>query len=548
MVILWKGSVMKILSSFVISVIVFLAISQQSDAHDDGKCGTFSSLNKDISLLNNPRPFAQKAISSPSGTFLIHYDIEGVHSVDLKDADANTVPDWIDSVAYYFDYAYRLQVDTLGYTAPPSDTGGGSKQYDIYVRELATQNIYGVTIPTESEITGGAYLKFKSYIVIDNNYSIDDKNTSGNPVFSTFGYDGLKATIVHEYFHAIQIGSYGRTNFSAYYEMASTWMEWRAFPEVYDYVLQARRFFTSPQAYYFGREEAEFGYKYGPFALYMTSRFGDNLMRQSWEELRNGQAPYKALDIACVKNGTTLQALWCEFLPLLYRTGSRSRKLGFPQELPVAHLYPLLQESYTETFTEPSISISQRIPAYSAFFLRNILVPEGTNTPDTADIIFTNPNTDAIVRGSAADASFIFELRSNPDLEQQISGTTYSWSYTVDGAKPCYFSNISNGYVTDGVDNVFPSPYRLGIDDELFFPAPAQSLVGKEVTLEVFDISTHVLLHQETTIIRASTVPGKNSLLRVVTWKPDNELSTGVYLYKLRYFDTITFGKFAIKH
>lgn len=270
-------------------------------------------------------------------------------------------------------------------------------------------------------------------------------------------------------------------------------------------------------------------------------------MRQSWEELRNGQAPYKALDIACVKNGTTLQSLWCEFLPLLYRTGSRSRKLGLPQELPVAHLYPLLKESYTEMFTEPSISISQRIPAYSAVLLRNILVPEGTNTPDTADIIFTNPNTDAIVRGSAADASFIFELRSNPGLDQQISGTMYSWNYTVDGAQPCYFSNVSNGYVTDGVDNVFPSPYRLGIDDELLFPAPAQSLVGKEVNLEIFDVSTRVLLYQQTTVIRASTVPGKNALLRVVAWKPDNELSTGVYLYKLRYFDTITIGKFVIK-
>ncbi|HRK58353.1 MAG TPA: hypothetical protein PLI74_01825 [Candidatus Kapabacteria bacterium] len=533
--------------SFVILGLVLFGLSLQSDAHEDSKCGTFASPNKDISVLNNPRPLAQRSISSPSGKFLIHYDIEGIHAVDVKDVDGNTVPDWIDSVGYYFDYAYRLQVDTLGYTAPPADTGGGSKQYDIYVRELASQNIYGVTNPTESEITGGAYLRFKSYIIIDNNYSQDDKNTAGTPVFSTFGYDGLKCTIVHEYFHAIQIGAYGRTNFSAYYEMASTWMEWRAFPEIYDYVLQARRFFTSPQTYYFGREEAEFGYKYGPFALYLTSRFGDNLMRQSWEEVRNGQAPYKALDIACVKNGTTLQGVWCDFLPLLYRTNSRSRKLGLPQELPVAHLYPALKESYTEMYSEPSISISQRIPAYSALFIRNILLPEGTNTPDTADIIFTNPHTDAIIRGSASDASFVYELRSNPGLEQQISGTTYSWSYSIDGAKPCYFSNVSNGYVTDGVDNVFPSPYRLGMDKELYFPAPAQSLVGKEIVLEIFDLSTRVLLHEEATVIRANTLPGKSTLLRVVTWKPDNVLSTGVYLYKLRYFDTITFGKFVIK-
>lgn len=535
-------------SSFAIVGVLFAILSLHLNAHEDGKCGTFTHEGKDIPVLNNQRPINQRSISSPSGLFLIHYDTEGIHAVDVRDNNANSIPDWIDSVGYYFDYSYRLQIDTLGYKAPPADTGGGTPQYDVYVRDIASQNIYGVTNPTESPIMDGTYLKFRSYIVIDNNYSEADKNSSGNPVFSTFGYDGLKCTIVHEYFHAVQIGAYGRTNFSAYYEMASTWMEWRAFPEIQDYILQARRFFTTPQAYYFGREEAEYGYKYGPFAIYLTLRFGDILMRQSWEEIGAGQAPYKALDIACIKNGTTLQDAWCLFLPLLYRTGDRSANLPFPQELPNSNKYPLLKETYNETFTEPSVNISQRIPPYSALFIRTILPPNGTNTPDTADILFTNPKTDAIVGGSASsDASFEFQLHSKPVFEQQISGTTYSWDYSVDGAKPCYFANVSNGFITEGVDNVFPSPYRVGIDKEIYFPAPSNSRVGKEVTLTILDIGTHRLLYEISSNIDEEPIPGKSTKRRVIKWSPEHTLSTGIYLYKLRYFDTVTIGKFVVK-
>jgi hypothetical protein len=83
------------------------------------------------------RPSLQKQFASESGKFLIHYDLSGTNAVDQTDTDANGVPDYVDSVAFYFDEAFKLESDETGYHQPPADKGnGGSLAYDVYLVEL----------------------------------------------------------------------------------------------------------------------------------------------------------------------------------------------------------------------------------------------------------------------------------------------------------------------------------------------------------------------------------------------------------------------------
>ena len=42
------------------------------------------------------------------------------------------------TVAATLDSVWRLQVEVLGYAAPPSDGGMDGEEYDVYIRELGT--------------------------------------------------------------------------------------------------------------------------------------------------------------------------------------------------------------------------------------------------------------------------------------------------------------------------------------------------------------------------------------------------------------------------
>lgn len=535
-----------LITSLVIASIFFLQVDTVKAHEHDGKCGTFNSEWKGEKVQNG-RPANQFQISSPSGKFLIHYDNTGENAVPQDDKNLNNIPDWVDSVAYYFDYAYRLQIDTLGYPVPPTDAEGGSSQYDVYIHELGKQGIYGVTYKTENPITGKHYLRFRTYIVIDNDYSERDTRSDGGKTFATFGYDGLKCTIVHEYFHAIQLGCYGQTDFNSYYEMASTWMEWRAFPEIKDYIYQARRFFLNPSDVYFGRIEGEYGYKYGPFAIYTTLRYSDNLMRESMESILSGQAPYKALDLSLNKHGSSLRNTWCDFLPLAYRTGYRAQEQQFPTELPNAKEYPALKASKLEQYSEPSYTISNRIPSFNLFLARCILPQEGTNTPDTADFILTNPDTEAILNGSGSDRSMSFRVTSSETLSHKIDGTPFYWEYILDGLQTCNYSILTSGFITEGVEYCFPSPFRPDIDPKLYIPAPSNSRVGREISLSVYSLPNNTLVYNSTTTVSAVQFTDRGAQ-RVVVWEnPPSDLASGVYLYTLRYFDTTSVGKFSVK-
>ena len=154
------------------------------------------------------RPILSHSVLSSGGRFKIHYNTTGTHAVAPTDTDANGVPDYVDEAAHVFEAVWDLQINQLGYNPPPSD---GDGVYDVYIKNLAIQQAYGFAYPI-------AYPESRtpSYIEIDNNYT-----ENIYPVNSR-GFNGLRVTAAHEFFHAIQFGYYADDDAAWWQELTAT--------------------------------------------------------------------------------------------------------------------------------------------------------------------------------------------------------------------------------------------------------------------------------------------------------------------------------------
>ena len=59
---------------------------------------------------------------SPSGKFVLNYQNSGSNAVPQTDANSNTIPDYVENVATYFDYSYQQLVDSLELKNPINGT------------------------------------------------------------------------------------------------------------------------------------------------------------------------------------------------------------------------------------------------------------------------------------------------------------------------------------------------------------------------------------------------------------------------------------------
>ncbi len=224
------------------------------------------------------RPILSHSVLSSEGRFKIHYNTTGTHAVAPTDADANGVPDYVDEAARVFEAVWDLEINQLGYNPPPSD---GDGVYDVYIKNLALRSVYGYAHPiayTES--------RTPSYIEIDNNFT-----DSIYPVNSR-GFNGLRVTAAHEFFHAIQFGYYADNDAAWWQELTATWMEDVAYPDVNDFYhymsCSSYRscFYDDPEASLdkFSNSLHPFGASI--FAHHMEQVYGADVIKSVWELLR----------------------------------------------------------------------------------------------------------------------------------------------------------------------------------------------------------------------------------------------------------------------
>lgn len=179
---------------------------------------------------------------------------------------------WVDKTLSVLERVWRKEVDTLGYRRPPRDgERGGSGKYDVYLKDVGAQGLYGYC-STERRKRGRTAT---SYIVLDNDFSRDE--------FFTRPIKSLKATAAHEFFHAIQF-AHDYDDDGWFMESTATWMEERVFDGVND----NRQYLDAGQVGAPGSALDTYDnagvQQYGNWAFFehLTQRFGNRIVRRAW--------------------------------------------------------------------------------------------------------------------------------------------------------------------------------------------------------------------------------------------------------------------------
>ncbi len=290
-------------------------------------------LKKNVEIDENNRPVLDLQFESETGKFLVHYDSAGDDAPPPEDLDLDGVPDYVENVAYYFERAWRMEVDTLEFPAPEIDGElGGSEAYDIYLVNFGKDGIYGATYNSVEIFPQNKWPRFASYITIDNDYSETDSLTIDNrnyQTYETFGAEALEITSVHEFNHACQMtAGEAIPEADALNELSSMWMERRFYPESKDYLQHVRTFLKKPYKYPLGLTYwDEVGYKWTLFAEYLRKKFGDQVVVNTWLKVAEGDNIAPAFVESVEENGEDFADVMEVFLECLYRTGARAREV-----------------------------------------------------------------------------------------------------------------------------------------------------------------------------------------------------------------------------
>lgn len=580
-----KGNVQIILSKqntkvnmrFLFAVLLSVMILSFSDVVADdlhecdgcgGKCGTHLSLTPEgrehlqrIILWENEVPLVgHKSVISPNNIFKVHFDTTGFHAPSLKDLNQNGIPDYVDSVCYYFEHVYDIYIDEFGFRSPFPDSGGrGSDHYDVYLYDLGnsdpTENqdssdytiggIYGITSnATYDYISMEPFPRNYSYIMVDNDFAVTDsirrKGMRAQPAFRYPGIPSLKVTIAHEFFHAIQF-MYGRSEpaSATVMEMNAVAMERVFFPEVLDYLQYVRAVFRNPSSYPFGTDDSFIGYGHSIFNQYLIEKFGIDIMRIMWEKVALGNEVYSAIDLALKEFGSSMPLAWCEFVEWAYYTGSRASDKSFftnAQELPLIEPFSVIN------FSPPSGSASGNLTPLEFRMLRFFFPGEGDITDDTLDVMLANIDLQSASRQVNISRDYFWQVADNQIADsKKIEGINY-WEYSeIDNMFICPQTFVRPGGNTYEISHAYPNPFRRSLGHKnLNFPAPANTEIYKKVLLVVYDSE----MRQVFTKLLPITVNNKN---KVVVWSdvPEN-ISSGTYIFGVHNGDDVTIGKFAI--
>ncbi len=353
-----------------------------------GYCGTPYMLllaNKDIEAPAYMDPLAQRpslsfSYDTPQGNFKIHYDTSGTNAVlnpgvDVDPADG--VPDYVNFVGDICEHCWAYEIDTMGYTTPPSDSfyaGGGDGRYDFYLVDLGG-GLFGQTVPDSVY----DYPKYTSFIELDNDYS-----------WYLGGYQAaIEVTTAHEFFHSIQMG-YDATEYpnsypysTWWFECTAVWMEEQVYDEVNDYLNYLPYFYNYPARGLTasGSDNALALHKYAScvWPLYLSERFDQQIIKGMWEQC--GESPgynvINAMDLVLTNPiyGSNLDRAFGEFATWNYFTGSRADTIHQGVTFSEAARYPLIPDSLIKFFyTYPdTVLAGNEFPSPPEFLAANYI-------------------------------------------------------------------------------------------------------------------------------------------------------------------------------
>jgi hypothetical protein len=468
------------------------------------------------------RPEKQRSILSKGKNFRIHFDTLGFFAVNMEDNDHNGIPDYVDSVAFYFEYSLDKETKDLSFEGLLSDNGaGGGNEYDIYIEELSN-NTYGSTFPDEVINTSYANETYTSYITIDNNFE---------GYFSP-GISGLKVTAAHELFHAIQLCRYGVWWDDQYfYEICSTCMEQIIFPEIKDYLQYLYKYYSRTNIPFYSQED---GYSLVTWGLFLKSKYNPDILREILNYTRQVK-PLIAMDKALQDKKSSFINDYFEFSLWNYFTSWRTVQGKY---FPDAKKYPLVSSSSVAYYPYVSslLEISSNLQSLSTKY---IFIPY---KQDTITIIIANTNFDDAAQNLRQYYNYKFEVTNYKFGENSIKlSNGINIKFSAD--EPHYWKSIillNNESVTESEKIlVYPNPFYSS-GNQLTFLLPKTNQT--KVDLNIFSSNNVVFKSQ----CELKNILGQNG----ITWDgKDNNgytVSSGIYFYYILLENKEFSGKIAI--
>lgn len=448
--------------------------------------------------IQQVRPSLPLFRDSPTGRFRVHYATTGADAVPTEDETLNGVPDFVEECIEALELAWRVEVDTLGYLPPPSDRGaGGSDAVDVYLRDLAKagpggSSYYGLT-SLDQKLQSTPNETYSTWIDVDNDFAESDRDASGNVSFATYGIDALRVTCAHEFHHTIQSGRYGVAEMNrSLYELTSTWMEIRVWPNIRDWAAYTSLLLRSPESWPLDAGSANTGYVWGWFGNALTAAHPD-ILRSMWEFIATDMRTTTALVEACKKHGTTLTDIFCSSLQWLYRTGSRGA--GNPL-LPGAELLPEIRFLSDRPVESPSTTERGQLRVFEVRGFRFSVPSASSRPPVSVGIIVTNADEAYYAaEGRGDDWSYRVTLTSQPNgTDLRIDGT--QWGVRIQSA----YCSFVEGAQTVSLTGPYPQPLSLQRGRRIFIPFTDVAL-GTRVTLTLLTLSGVALRGTSSTVV-----------------------------------------------
>jgi hypothetical protein len=255
-------------------------------------------------LLERPeKPFTYRTTN-----FVIHYDTGGEYPVyhprvDIDPVDG--VPDYVNRVGDYMERSWYVEIDSMGYYAPPFDgTEGGDSLYDVYIDMPA-----GYTVPEgpSSQYPDRPWAAI-TWIIIGNDLRI--------PRYPDDPLPFCKACCAHELFHACQFVFIGQISYEEDYtawfqESCANWIQesvWDELNDVYYYLNDYLP--VSEKSLY--HEGGRHMYASWIWNQYLSENYGRDILYSIWLKHMEVYA-CAAIDSVLHTLGTTMNDQFQEF-------------------------------------------------------------------------------------------------------------------------------------------------------------------------------------------------------------------------------------------
>jgi hypothetical protein len=499
------------------------------------------SANPTLKSILQFRPVNDTSIVSPSGKFRIHFDTTEADSNQplLYDSNGQVIPGstmaFIDSVAKICDYVYQVEVDSLGFPSPPSDSGaGGGNEYDIYVQSLPTGE-YGYTDWNPSEpIINRVNPTYAAWTVIRNEFQST----------YTHGIPAIEVTIAHEFHHGIQIGNYGLwQNDLWFYELTSTWMEQVVYPEVNDYYQYLSAFFNNVDQPFDLYESDYAGYERCVFGIFVQNEYkeygGVQVMKGIWQKMGH-EAVIPAIEDEFKSIGVDPSYVFQLFAQWNYFTGYRSQFASqfADSTYPRASDYPLVKISGFDVLTSSGVDFSTTALRLTEHFYQ---INAGTDTIGLAVV-----NNDFFAAANYDTTSYPFSVGislGGPNCVRELTNGYCIFFAAVDYANWGLVSSITSENLAAKNDAVYPQPFNPSLQQELKIPYPFSD--ENSPSLSILKISGELVRKLDGNNNIAQYVGGK-----YFVWngrdRNGKTVSSGIYIYVVTDGVKSAVGKIAV--